>query len=215
MTTAALSTRERRYLQELLAELSKDATAVVLVGSRARGTSDDWSDIDILVLRSGAVPPESRGRVQIIQASEDELAERLERGDDFAAWVLRFGKPLYRRRRWEQLRARLAPRQRWPDAEIKRRKAEAHFREARALEGLGDEEAAQEEARIALSHLARGLLLEQEVFPLSRPELPAQLEAIEAPALARALASRDLPLAELLKVLESYVPREGDGRPAG
>jgi len=214
MTTTALSTYERRYLQELVSDLAKDATAVVLVGSRARGTSDQWSDVDILVVGSGETP-KTRGRVQIIQASEAELSERLERGDDFAAWVLRFGKPISGRRRWEQLKARLSRQERWPDAGIKRRKAEVHLRAARALMGLGDEEAAQEEARIALSHLARGLLLEREVFPLSRPELPGQLEAVEASNLARGLASRDLPLAELIRVLESHLGRGGDGQPAG
>ncbi len=202
MTTGAITTQERRYLQELLIRLSRDSAAVVLVGSRARGTVDEWSDIDLLAIRTGEVP-ETKGRVQIIQATEQELEERLDRGDDFAAWVLRFGKPVFGRRSWEELKARLSARERWPDPGIKRRKALEHLRAAHALDDLGDEEAAEEEARTALIHLARAVLLEHGVFPLSRPELSEQLEAIEAMQLARASISRDMPREELLSILDS------------
>ena len=51
---------------------------------------------------------------------------------------------------------------------------------------VGDIDAASEELMFAASHVARAALLKHGVFPLSRPELPSQLEAIE-PGLARLL----------------------------
>lgn len=62
---------------------------------------------------------------------------------------------------------------------------------------MGDLDAADEEARFALSHLARAILLAAGVFPLSRPELAAQLEEIGETDLARLLSTglRDEPVA--------------------
>ena len=51
---------------------------------------------------------------------------------------------------------------------------------------VGDIDAAIEELMFAASHIARAVLLKQDVFPLSRPELPLQLENIE-PSLSRLL----------------------------
>ena len=51
---------------------------------------------------------------------------------------------------------------------------------------MGDVEAASEELMFAASHVARAILLERGVFPLSRPELPAQLRDRE-PDIARLL----------------------------
>lgn len=204
MTSPALTILDRRHLQEALAAIDDQATAVVLVGSRARGVGDDTSDIDLLVIGSGRLPRPG-GRVQIIQTSEIELMERLKTGDDFAAWAIRYGKPIRGRSRWRELRSRLSAVQRWPDPELKQQKAAAHWKRAVSLRDLGDEDAAEDEARIALSHLARALLLERGVFPLSRPELAGQLEEIGEVGLAEALTSTTLPLDELLPMLRSHL----------
>lgn len=204
MTTTALSTVDRRHLHETLAAIDDRATAVVLVGSRARGAGDEASDIDLLVIGSGRLPRPG-GRVQIIQSSEIELMERLKGGDDFAAWVIRFGKPIRGHSRWRELQRRLSAIQRWPDPGLKQRKAAAHWKRAAALRDLGDEDAAEEEARIALSHLARALLLERGEFPLSRPELAGQLEEIGEVGLAKVFASTDLRIGELLQTLRAHL----------
>ena len=49
-----------------------------------------------------------------------------------------------------------------------------------------DSDAASEEFLFAASHIARATLLRAGVFPLSRPELPSQLKAVD-PNLARLL----------------------------
>ncbi|MGZ5213635.1 MAG: hypothetical protein ACXWXM_07975 [Actinomycetota bacterium] len=69
-----------------------------------------------------------------------------------------------------------------------------------------DEAAAKDEAEIALSHLARGRLLEAGVFPLSRPELDAQSRGIGEDVLARALSSTETAASELVDVLEELLP---------
>ena len=190
MTDPQLSLLDRRHLVEALSAVGRSATAVVLVGSRARGVGDASSDIDLLVVSSGP-RLHAAGRVQIIQASEEELERRLEMGDDFAAWVIRYGKPIQGRSRWRALRDRLSTIQQWPDARIKWKKARTHVEAARSLLDLGDRDAALEEAKVGLSHLARALLLDRGVFPLSRPELPGQLTAIGERELAQAMSSGD------------------------
>ncbi|MGH2659013.1 MAG: nucleotidyltransferase domain-containing protein [Actinomycetota bacterium] len=202
MSGMALSNAERRALQEVLQDIPKEATVVLLVGSWARGASDDWSDIDILVVGSGHVP-RARGRVQVLQASRDQLVERLEQGDDFVSWVIRFAKPIRGRSHWQQLKAWLSTRDRWPNAELKRQKAAVHLKRAQSLAAMGDEDAAEEEARLSLSHLARAVLLERGVFPLSRPELSGQLEDLSEQEFARALAWPDGSTSELLHLLET------------
>jgi len=52
---------------------------------------------------------------------------------------------------------------------------------------MGDRDAAQDQVRAALTSGARAVLLEQEVFPLARAELPAQLRLIGFEEVAAAL----------------------------
>ena len=51
---------------------------------------------------------------------------------------------------------------------------------SRQLLDIGDIDAASEEMMFAASHVARAVLLKHGQFPLSRMELPSQLEAISA-----------------------------------
>jgi predicted nucleotidyltransferase len=204
MTAPQLSLLDRRHLVEALSAVGRSATAVVLVGSRARGVGDASSDIDLLVVSSGPTP-RVRGRVQIIQVSEEELERRLKMGDDFPAWVIRYGKPIQGLSRWRALRDRLSTIQPWPDARIKWTKARTHVEAAGSLLYLGDRDAALEEAKIGLSHLARALLLERGVFPLSRPELAEQLDAIGETDLAGAMTSVDGDVDVLVRKLLSRI----------
>jgi predicted nucleotidyltransferase len=205
--SSSLTIEERRYLNQLLAGLVATPASVVLVGSHARGTPRDGSDVDLLIVGGRDVQP-ARGRFQLILSSEEDLRSRLEQGDDFASWVLRFGKPLQGRSGWNNLRSRLSELDRWPDAELKFKKAARHLRTSKALLELGDEAAAKDEAEIALSHLARGRLLGAGVFPLSRPELGAQLRGIGEDALASALSSTETPVSELVDMLEELLPSD-------
>jgi len=62
------------------------------------------------------------------------------------------------------------------------------LRTARVAIKDGDREAAEEELLMAASHCGRAILLRSESFPLSRPELPAQLSQVGELALADLLS---------------------------
>jgi hypothetical protein len=114
-------------------------------------------------------------------------------GDDFPHWALRFGVPLSGRKAWESLRKELLPKAPWPDPERKLQQAKRKWNAAETLLAMGDVPAAEEEIRFALSHLARAELLARQVFPLSRPELSSQLEAVGNRDLARIVVRANSP----------------------
>jgi predicted nucleotidyltransferase len=183
---------ERKYLRGLVGTMPR-GQPVVLVGSRARGTAvSPGSDIDVLVVGEGE-PTLAPSRLQVMLMSSAELRRRLMAGDDFPHWALRFGVPLSGRKAWESLRRELLPKAPWPDPERKLQQARRKWDAAAALLAMGDVPAAEEEVRFALSHLARAELLSRQVFPLSRPELSSQLEAVGSPDLASMMARSNSP----------------------
>ena len=175
---------------EALTELGlADTVTVILVGSGARETMNARSDIDILVLHdeSHRIRLKSPGDVHVQQDSRSNFLKRLEGGDDYPGWALRFGIPIRDPDGWwaKHVQAELdSPH--WPDWRAKVRYARKRMTLALELLGVGDIDAASEELMFAASHVARALLLQHGVFPLSRPELPSQLEAID-PDIARLL----------------------------
>src|SRR6266508_2655731 len=178
---------ERKYLRGLLSAMPH-GQPVVLIGSWARGTATSpWSDIDVLVVGEGE-PALAPSRLQVMLMSSAELRRRLVAGDDLPHWALRFGVPLSGRKAWENLCRELLPEAPWPDSGRKLQQARRKWEAAEALLAMGDVPAAEEEVRFALSHIARAELLSQQVFPLSRPELSSQLDAVGNPDLASMMA---------------------------
>ena len=170
------------------AGLANTAT-VVLVGSGARGVRNPRSDIDILVLHDDGhrIRLKRPGDIHLQQVSRSKFLRRLEKGDDYPCWALRLGVPLHDPDGWwaEQVATELhSPH--WPDWRAKVEHARKRMRMASELLDTGDVDAASEEFLFAASHLARATLLRHGVFPLSRPELPSQIDAAD-PGLARLL----------------------------
>ena len=170
------------------AGLANTAT-VVLVGSGARGVRNPRSDIDILVLHDDGhrIRLKRPGDIHLQQVSRSKFLRRLEKGDDYPCWALRLGVPLHDPDGWwaEQVATELhSPH--WPDWRPKVEHARKRMRMASELLDTGDVDAASEEFLFAASHLARATLLRHGVFPLSRPELPSQIDAAD-PGLARLL----------------------------
>ena len=166
-----------------------DLATVVLVGSGARDTMNGRSDIDILVLHDDhpQIRLDSPGDVHVQQDSRSRFLRRLEDGDDYPGWALRFGVLIHDPGGWwaEHVAAELnAPH--WPDWRAKVGYAKKRMRMASEMLHVGDVDAACEEFMFAASHVARATLLKNGLFPLSRPELPTQLETIE-PSLAKLL----------------------------
>lgn len=225
MSRPAVGLVERKYLRRLVGATDGASVpdAVVLVGSWARGTQvHPISDIDVLVIGECDMPSPV-GRIQVIRRSADEFRRLVMRGDDFAQWSLRFGRPLRGRQLWTALRDELLGVAPWPSGRSKLELAKRRLKAAEDLLAMGDLDAAGEETRYGLSHLARAVLLEAGVFPLSRPELPGQLEEIDEHELASAVSVslRDGPtdrgrLEAALTLLASRVsrsaPPQGDSQ---
>ncbi len=77
----------------------------------------------------------------------------------------------------------------WPDAGAKLSRVPAMRELASRLIRMGDRDAAQEQVRATLTSGARALLLEKDVFPLARSELPDQLLAVGYEEVAEALTA--------------------------
>lgn len=168
-----------------LAARNAGPSIVVLIGSVARGTATEHSDVDILVISEGTpapVPIEAPAHVQYFTRSA--FLDKLREGDDFAAWCIRYGVVLDGADEWERLRA--SPEgEVWPDWRRKLPHATRRLQLAADMLKLGDIDAASEEALYLLTHLGRVFLLKAGAFPLSRPEMPDQLETVGHPALAK------------------------------
>ena len=163
---------------------SKEELSVILVGSAARHTQGENSDIDLLVIsRRPLVDLSIPRRVHLMRSTYDEFLKQLEIGEDFEAWCVRLGVPVHDNGLWSEILARPETNV-WPNW----RKKVVHgarrlFLASRLIE-IGDLEAATEEMLYATGHIARGFLLKANVFPLSRPELEQQISAIGYPQLA-------------------------------
>ena len=170
-------------LQALFRAGLDPVATVVLVGSAARGTRTPHSDIDLLILdEDGArVTLPKPGEVHLQQDSRSGFLRRLTDRDDYPAWALRLGVPLRDADGWwaKQVAAERA-KPHWPNWHLKVDYAKRRLQLAAELLETGDDDAAGEELLLAASHVARAVLLKTGVFPLSRPELPDQLEAVDA-----------------------------------
>lgn len=161
-----------------------DGFALVLIGSVARDTATSQSDLDLLVLSSPKlVVPRTPDRLHVQSMSDKEFEERLKSGDDFAAWCVRFGVPIVASESWLSLTSSPAAAV-WPDWRLKVPHAARRLTLAASLLDSRDIPAAAEEALYAVTHVGRAILLKNNVFPLSRPEMIHQLRAAGKPALS-------------------------------
>ena len=186
----SLETEVNLVFDALTLEGLSDTATVVMIGSSARGAMNDRSDIDILVLDDGEsrIRVESLANVHPQYYSRLKFLSRLEDGDDYPDWALRFGVPMRDPDGWWARHvAAEVDNPHWPDWRPKVNHARKRMSMASELLDIGDVDAASEELMFGASHIARAALLKHGVFPLSRPELPSQLESIE-PNLANLLA---------------------------
>lgn len=177
----------RKSLRRTLMEARRNDIPLVLLGSYARGKATPaLSDIDVLVLGDHGLATMS-DPVHVVSLSQEQLAERVRGGDDFAQWALRFGVPLTCRDEWAHLAEKLLENAPWPSAQRKLDQLARRLDVAEDLLRMGDVDAASEEAGSALNLVARARLLNAGEYPFSTPELPDQLCAIGDDALAAAI----------------------------
>jgi predicted nucleotidyltransferase len=158
--------------------------SVVLVGSVARHTQSENSDIDLLVISKRPFDDLSiSSKVHLMRSTYDDFLKQLELGEDFEAWSVRLGVVVHDNGLWSEILTRPESKI-WPDWQKKVVHGARRLFLANKLIETGDLEAATEEMLYAAGHIARGLLLKADVFPLSRPELEDQIEALGYPHLA-------------------------------
>ena len=89
-------------LRELERSSLESSATVILIGSVARQAATDRSDVDILILLPTdtklkvRVPPE----VHLQQQTRVTFIQRLQEGDDYPLWAIRYGLPLHDPDRW-------------------------------------------------------------------------------------------------------------------
>jgi hypothetical protein len=154
-----------------------NALALILTGSTARRRRTEVSDLDFHVIGNErldhAVLPVD---IEIYRDEKRRFGEKLEDGDDFAHWSVRFGRIVFDRGGViREAAEEVAGRDLWPDPDRKMRQASEALRWAEEFADSGDYGPTLEYSRTALSLVARGLLLQDDVFPLSRDEIPTQL----------------------------------------
>lgn len=164
------------------------ANALVLSGSTARGRRTQVSDLDYQVI--GPSRPwvvDLPADIDLYADDVDRFWAKLRAGDDFAHWSVWYGCILFDSGVMHDAAEYVVERDAWPDPARKLRQARDALDFAEQIVASGDHSAALEQVRGALSLTARWLLLSNDVFPLARDELPAQLEDIGQSELAVAL----------------------------
>jgi len=165
------------------------AQALLLTGSTARGTRTAVSDLDYHLIGEPIVTDDLSGELDLHVVSAALLHTRLREGDDFTQWSLRFGCVVFDEGIVRETVRLIDEQSLWPDPARKKQQARKSLDIARAIVASGDLDAAVEQVRTALTLTARWRLLENREFPLSRAELPIQLEALGYVTLATALAT--------------------------
>ena len=161
--------------------------AAVLVGSVARETSTERSDIDVVfVSKQRLQRPRCAARVHAQLFLADDFRRKLREGDDFASWCVRLGLPIEDTGMWTTIIADPKAAE-WPDWKSKIPHATRRLILASDLLKTGDLTAASEEALYAATHTARAILLRAGVFPLSRPEIVEQISLVSHPSLSELL----------------------------
>lgn len=199
------SPEQRALTAEVFARsLAKGAQAFALTGSTARGKRTEISDLDFHVVGPRPAVYDLPGEIDIYAGDAEHFWAKLRSGDDMVQWTLRCGCILYDTGIFRAGLKAIETEALWPSASAKLARIPAHVRVASRLIRMGDRDAAQAEARAALTTAARGLLLQAGVFPLARIELPEQLSEHGEGEIAKALAATihsDPSLAELERAL--------------
>lgn len=203
--------RSLRASHLLLTERAREsgAQALLLSGSTARGTRTAISDLDYHLVGKPIATDDMPADFDLHVVSAEKLRERLREGDDFTQWSLRFGLIVFDRGVIREAMQAIVEQQSWPDPARKRAQAETSLRIARAMVESGDQDAAIEQVRTALTLAARWYLLGHGQFPLSRGELPAQLKKLGATALATSLTDT-IHGAPALEQLAGFVEAAGE-----
>jgi hypothetical protein len=200
--------RELVDLHDAVVHRARDAAAhgLILSGSTARSRRTRISDIDYHLIGPQIFTCDLSGQLDLHALTPAELDAHILAGDDFVQWSLRFGLIVFDDGHLRRATTLIATSKPWPDADRKRQHAAKSIDLARRMVASGDQDAAQEQVRTALSLAARAQLLGAGVFPGARDELPHQLAEIGLHHVGEALASTihadNIPFSELALAVE-------------
>jgi predicted nucleotidyltransferase len=169
--------------------IGQGADAVVLTGSTARGARTAISDVDYWIVGDRIDALDLSLELDVRATTPELVMDRVIRGDSFTHWALREGCVLYDRGLAREAFTQIIEDYLWPDALHLNRQGHKLLAFAQAVIESGDEEAAREQVRAAVSLLTRAWLLDRGVFALARAELPRQLEDEGEPEAAAILAT--------------------------
>jgi len=207
---------EQQVITETLLARAREggASAFALTGSTARAQRTTISDLDYHVIGKRPSHNDLPDDVDIYATDLAGFWRKLNQGDDFVQWTLRYGCVLFDEGPFRQGMQHLASKNLWPSPGLKFARLAEHIRLARRLIAMGDRDAAQDQVRATLTSASRGLLLVARVFPLARAELPQQLTSAGFLELGQALyrcIESELTLDQLsqaLDLIEGLVPME-------
>ncbi|MGH2941423.1 MAG: hypothetical protein ACRDLN_01415 [Solirubrobacteraceae bacterium] len=190
-------------LHRAVVNRAREATAngLILSGSTARSRRTAISDLDYHLIGPQLSTRDLSSQLDLHTLTPTELDAHILGGDDFVQWSLRFGLIIFDDDHLRRAAALIASSKPWPDADRKRQHAAKSVDLARRMVASGDQDAALEQTRTALSLAARARLLRAGVFPGARDELAEQLAKLGLHEAGEALASTihnvTVPLAEL------------------
>lgn len=164
------------------------ACGLILSGSTARGRRTEISDLDYHLIGAPIDVEDLSHELDLHVLSARKLEAQILSGDDFVQWSLRFGRIVFDDGTIRAAIRLIAERRLWPDVERKCEHASKSLDLAERVIASGDEDAALLQVRTALSLAARAFLLSIRAFPLTRAELPGQLEGAGRTGPAKALA---------------------------
>jgi hypothetical protein len=151
------------------------ALSFALTGSTALNRRTRISDLDFYVVGRRPRLPFSDEEIDLHAVAEDEFRRRLDTGDDYLHWTLRFGLILYDCGPLRSALVRVGRESLWPDPRLKGVQAWRATELAVAILRTGDLDAAVEQCRVAFSLAARWWLLSCGIFPRARSDLSQQL----------------------------------------
>ncbi len=211
--------RDLLELHSAVVARARDAAAhgLILSGSTARSRRTPISDLDYHLIGPPIFTRDLSSQLDLHALTPSELDAHILAGDDFVQWSLRFGLIVFDDGHLRRATTLIATSKPWPDADRKRQHAAKSIDLARRMVASGDQDAAQEQVRTALSLAARAQLLGAGVFPGARDELSHQLAEIGLHHVGEALASTihadNIPLSELdlaVELCEALVSAQYD-----
>lgn len=181
----------KQWAHAFVAECAGDPNvlAIVAIGSAVRDVPSSANLDFVLVYRSAPLNLHSPIEVDLRQYASAEVKKLTVKGHDLLGWAVRMGEVVLERDNfWTDLSVKVRGNLPWPDATVARQRAEQAHTLLDYARTVGDHDAAAEQLVSYLTHVARSVLLDCDVYPASRPELPDQLRKVGEPELADRLA---------------------------